>query len=210
MEKIIKVRLENSELSFGGNQRWFCEETFKKYGCGLVSCTDILLFKTAEGCEIEKSEYMDFAEALSEKYLKVRNAVGLNGLSMARGMNRYFKKNSLPYRAKWGTGRRKMLSEIERMLEMGFPVCMSVGPNLYGKKNVGMTFYQNDSEACPERVGVNGHYVTVTGVVKNEKGTWLEISSWGKRFYVSFSEYLNYKRKFLTFFSNILVINKRK
>ena len=41
---------------------------------------------------------------------------------------------------------------------------------------------------------MNGHYATITGLlIDNVKGqTMLEISSWGKKFYVNFDEYLDY------------------
>ena len=39
---------------------------------------------------------------------------------------------------------------------------------------------------------VSGHYVTVTGMLVDEvkKQTMLEISSWGKKYYINYDEYI--------------------
>ena len=176
MEKIIRIKLENNEVSYGGNQRWFSDETLQKYGCGLVSCGDILL---------------------------------CNGLSMTCGMNRFFKKNNMPYKAKWGAFKKNILVYIEKMLKSGIPVCLSIGPNLY-RKPCGAGFYSSIEDKIFSRENVCDHYVTVTDLFENNGEKWLVISSWGKKFFVRESDYFDYKRKFLTGFSNILVIKERK
>lgn len=210
MERIIRVKQTNGDISYGGNQKWFEGDILKKYGCGLVSCTDILLCVNKEHNVISQESYLEFSKELGDNFFKVRKIVGLNGISMAFGMNRFFAKNNLPYKAEWGTGKEKIPAEIERMLGMGVPVCLSVGPCLFKKKGSGVTFYRDASRFCPKRFGVNDHYVTVTGLLKAEDDLWLEISSWGKKFFVSFSEYMNYKGKLFNCFSNILVIKEKK
>lgn len=208
MENFIAVKQNDGQLSFGGNQRWFSDETLQKYGCGLVSCGDILLSVKGEKGEISQSNYLEFMENLRKNFFKVRKFFGLNGLSMARGMNRFFRKNNLPYKAKWGVSQKKILSEIEKMLGMGLPVCLSAGPNLH-KKPYGLNFFSKPCQSLPAKENVCDHYVTVTDVVELGDEKWLEISSWGKRFFVKISQFMDYKRDFLTFFSNILVISRK-
>ena len=209
MEKIIRIKLENNEVSYGGNQRWFCDETLQKYGCGLVSCGDILLCRTEKREEFSKEEYLSFSKNLSENFFKVRKRLGLNGLSMTFGMNRFFKKNKLPYKAKWGAFKKNIIVYIEKMLKSGIPVCLSIGPNLY-RKPCGVGFYSSIEDKIFSRENVCDHYVTVTDLFENNGEKWLVISSWGKKFFVRVSDYFDYKRKFLTGFSNILVIKERK
>ena len=53
------------------------------------------------------------------------------------------------------------------------------------------------------------HYMIITGVLEGEK-TMLEISSWGKRFYINYHDYMTYIKKYdNSFFSNILYIRKK-
>ncbi len=209
MENIIKVRFENGEVSYGGSQRWYGDETLQKYGCGLVSCTDILLCITREKEEITKEEYLSFSKNLSENFFKVRKRLGLNGFSMTFGMNRFFRKNKLPYKAKWGAFKKNILGYIEKMLKKGSPICLSIGPNLY-RKPCGVGFYNSIDDKGFSRENVCDHYVTVTDLLEKNGEKWLVISSWGKKFFVRVDDYFDYKRKILTGFSNILVIKERK
>lgn len=205
--KIIGVDLKTAENSFGGNQGWLADETLRSFGCGLVSCADIIL--SAAGESRSRTDYEQFCSQLSRSHLKVRKFIGLNGLSMARGLNRIFKEKSLPYKAGWGCRSKKILPEIKRMLGMKIPVCLSVGPSLFVKD--GVNFYPEAEISQPVREKINDHYVTVTAVCENDDGqVFLEISSWGKRFFISFSEYMAYKKRIFTFFSDILVVKSLK
>ena len=72
----------------------------------------------------------------------------------------------------------------------------------------------NKNGGNPVSVLNGGHYVTVTGVEEysTSDGTkiMLEISSWGRKYYVNYDEYLEYVRKNDNFyFSNILYIKKK-
>lgn len=209
MKSFLSVIINESETSFGGNQRWFCDDTLKKYGCGLISCTDILLCLNQKPEVISRESYLLFAQNLGENFLRVKKKLGINGLSMAFGMNRYFKKNNLPYKAKWGAFKKNILVYIEKMLKKGIPVCLSIGPNLY-KKPCGVGFYGGVDDKNFLRKNVCDHYVTVTDLIENSDEKWFEISSWGKRFFIKADDFFNYKKLFFTGFSNILVIKKRK
>ena len=53
------------------------------------------------------------------------------------------------------------------------------------------------------------HYVTITGIIESKEDniTLLEISSWGKKYYIRYDEYRNFVKKCDNFyFSNILYI----
>ena len=85
------------------------------------------------------------------------------------------------------------------MLDKNYPVTFSIGPV---GDDCGIWFYDwipKDDDKYNFEVQsypyiVNGHYATITGLlIDNVKGqTMLEISSWGKKFYVNFDEYLDY------------------
>lgn len=64
--------------------------------------------------------------------------------------------------------------------------------------------------AVPE---VHGHYVTVTGVIKDDvtNRIMLKISSWGKQYYINYEEYRDYVENYGdTFTSSIVMIGKKR
>lgn len=117
-----------------------------------------------------------------------------------------------------------MLEMMEDMLSQDIPAILSIGPNtpkLWGKK--GIPFYEyreidyregstksSGSDQRPEgnvpsdvkkpyyykiaQQNVNSHYVTVTGIIKDEIAgrIMLRISSWGKQYYINYEEYRDY------------------
>lgn len=193
-------------VSYGGNQAWFPYKFLRNAGCGVISGTDLLLYLKGR-VEITKLEYMDFAKDLWKKYLPVIPVFGMNGLTLMLGLNVYFRNQKMPYGARWMLSGRKMFSRIERMLKEDIPVILSIGPNfpliwqkeklnLYRKTNIGE--YRLAAK-------VKAHYVTVTGMNEN----WIQISSWGKEYYISIQEYEKYVRENSSFLvSNIIYVEK--
>lgn len=136
-----------------------------------------------------------------------------------------------------------MLDIIEDMLSQDIPVILSIGPNtpkLWGKQ--GIPFYEyreidyRDTNSKPSgkdqlsehtkpsevkkpyyykiaQQNVNSHYVTVTGIIKDEIAgrIMLRISSWGKEYYINYEEYRDYIESTSgTFTSSIIQVKKRK
>lgn len=60
------------------------------------------------------------------------------------------------------------------------------------------------------RKKVKDHYVTVTGfrIDRIKKENWLQISTWGKKRYIDYNEYLFFSMG-KSLFSNIVYIKKR-
>ena len=128
------------------------------------------------------------------------------------GLNGYFAFHKMPYRAAWMLSGKKMISRIEKMLSLDIPVIMAIGPNfpLFWKKEK-LSFYTKDGNGklCPA-VKTKAHFVTVTGISESE----LQISSWGKKYYISIQEYEKYVREHSSpLVSNIIYVvkyNKRR
>lgn len=195
-------------ISYGGNQAWFPYRFLRKMGCGVISATDVLLHIKGKQ-QISELEYTDFAKQIWKYYLPVIPGFGMNGFMLMLGLNRYFVKKSLPYRACWKLSGKKMLSRIDAMLAKGFPVILSVGPNFpkfWGKET--LTFYTKiDEEKYIPAAKVRAHFVTVTG----REGQYLQISSWGKECYMNLREYQDYVKKYSSYFvSNIVCITEQK
>lgn len=196
------------EMSFGGDQSWFSRKFLRNVGCGIIGATDVLMYLRGRR-KISQIEYMDFAKYLWKRYLPVIPGFGMNGLTLMAGLNRYFLQNRLPYRAFWSVSVRKMLGRIDKMLGKDIPVILSVGPNFpffMGKHQ--LTFYRktNDGKYIPA-VKTKAHFVTVTA----REGVWLQISSWGKCYYIDIREYREYVRNYSSpLISNIICITCRK
>ena len=193
-----------SGTAYGGNQAWLPYKFLKGMGCGLISAADVIFH--LEGREkITEAEYVAFAKTLWKWYLPVIPGFGMNGLTLMMGLNRYFKTHGFSYRACWKISGRKLFSRIDQMLSDDIPVILSVGPNfpLVWKKEK-LTFYNKSPEGKYFPVTkIKAHFVTVTG----RDGAWLQISSWGKEYYISIREYKEYVKRHSSFFvSNVIDI----
>lgn len=194
--------------SFGGSQTWFLYKFLRKVGCGVISASNVLLYLQGRE-QMTEAAYMEFAGKIWVRYFPVVPGFGMNGLTLMFGMNRYFQKNGIPYRAFWGISGRKMLDRIDKMLAKDIPVIMSVGPNFpifWGKNQ--LTFYtkMRNGQYLPA-AKTKAHYVTVTG----RDGIYLQISSWGKEYYIDIREYREYvKSCSSSLVSNIICIKEKK
>ncbi len=209
-------------LSYGGNQQSSENAMIGKCGCGIIAATDTLLYLCryhlrepvpalrglADSFPMPARQYYDCISAMRRKYFPLIPHAGINGLMLMTGMEKFFRENEMPYRARWSMRRSDMWKKMESMLREDIPVIMSVGPNFplfWGNHRA--FFYQRgpDGELRPA-ARVKAHYFTVTGMDEN----WLKISSWGKRYYLNRREFERYvKEHSAGFVSNILYITKK-
>lgn len=209
-------------LSYGGNQMGSSSGNFSACGCGVVAGLDLLLYlcRYHEGCRaaflseclrdavIPAESYDKTAKKLSLRFLPLIPRSGINGISLAIGMNAFFLRYSLPYLAVWGVPKKKLFEEIRSLLEKDLPVILSVGPNfpvLWGKSR--LTYYGRRPDGSFYPAGnVKSHYVTVTGIDED----YLTVSSWGRKLYLSRSEYTDYIRQSSSgIVTNILSLKER-
>ena len=193
--------------TFGGNQMASASRTMREVGCGVIAALDLLLYlcrfhsdcecgffaaAAEDGC-IDEREYDELAQKLSRRFFPMIPKLGINGLMLAAGLNRFFRHYSLPYRAGWGFCSGKLFAEIENMLARDIPVVLSVGPNFpLFWQNHELSFYASRSDGTLYRAcGIKAHYVTVTGIDAQR----LQISSWGRVYYIDRGEYMDYIRR---------------
>lgn len=193
--------------SYGGNQAWFAYRFLRKRGCGVISAADGLLY--LKGYQtLPQKEYTAFATELWKFYLPVIPGFGMNGLTLMAGLNGYFIKNKLPYRACWGISSKKLIRRVDEMLSKDLPVILAIGPNFpkfWGKKTV--TLYRKDAQGqYAPAAKTKAHFVTVTG----REGQKLRISSWGKEYWINLLEYEEYVRSFSSpLVSNIVYVKNK-
>lgn len=212
------VSIARNGFSHGGNQSWADNKTLRKYGCGLVAGTDLMLYlhQTRPDCRshlfddvpekggLSEELYLELLRTVNGKYLPVIPFFGMNGFMLAGGLNRYFRHSRIDLRAGWRMFSFGLWETMNRMLEEDIPVIFSIGANFpmvwRGQK---LKLYVRRGDSYISTAAVNAHYVTVTGL----DDRWLEVSTWGKKYYINREEFTRYVRKYSCYlFSNIVEI----
>lgn len=192
--------------TLGGNQRWMKSQVLQRCGCGVVAALDLIRylhlyrdgFRTDFFTGIPESRALprpvyDLCAQRMRLYVPVLPPVGTSGIALAAGLNRYFRRYSLPLTARWGVPRAQLWEEIGAMLADDLPVILSIGnsfPRLWQRGGAALYRRSADDSMC-ETAHIQAHFVTVVGI----DAQWLRISSWGREYYLSKDEYLSYCRQ---------------
>ena len=87
------------------------------------------------------------------------------------------------------------------------PVILAVGQNfplIWGQNKLQFYVKRPDGTYC-STCAVKAHFVTITGI----DCRWIQISSWGKRYYIDREEFVRYVKKHSCYlFSNIAYIKE--
>ena len=191
-------------------------------GCGLVAAQDVLLYlyRYHGGGHVEEFNMMQLDGAISlneyerclrwlnRRYFPLIPRFGMNGITLAAGMDFFFLRHKMPFRAVWGIRESKLWSGIDAMLRQDIPVILAVGPNFprfWQKKNA--SFYAKRSDGSYTfAAGTRAHFVTVTGT----DSEWVRISSWGRMYYINKREFTQYVHEnSVNFLSSVLKIEKK-
>lgn len=196
--------------SFGGNQTRSAHWEIRKCGCGAVAMTDLAVYLTRyHGCggssavetaagqdPIPAAVYDRCCVELQRKYLPMVPPFGINGLVLTAGLEAYSRIHGLGLRFRWNTDKRKLWDGIRTALERDLPVILAIGPNLPALwQQHKVNLYRRTGNTYTAAAAVKAHYVTVTGMDE----TWLEVSSWGKQYFIHRQEYLRYGERHSTF-----------
>lgn len=222
---------EGSLSFYGGSQNMYATPRERSCGCGIAGAADIILyiealndernlntdistFPSDNGFAYSKDKFLSLSADLRKKYIPIIPGRGVNSFILAWGLNRYFKKHKLKYRARWKWTSIKKWETLERMLKDDIPVILAIGnnfPAVWGKKelNLYVKDEKESSEAEPvfrKQQSVCGHFVVVTAI----EGNCLTVSSWGRKLYINIDEYNQYVKKHsINVYSNILIIKKK-
>ena len=202
--------------SYGGNQNRLERARLKRSACGVIACTDLLLYlhRHRPGCgtaifsddsgvgAVSEEVYHGWVRRFRRGYLPVIPYVGTIGVEIALALNRYFKRYGIPLRASWGVGKKRLWQSVEEMLTCDIPVILAVGANFPVPLPLHKLNFYREGQTAPA-CRTCAHFVTVTGM--DEK--CLRISSWGREYYIRREELWEYARRHSTFFlSSILVV----
>lgn len=132
--------------------------------------------------------------------------------SLPYEFNKIFKESKVKLYAYWNKNKEPSIckSTIEKMLKNNIPVIFCFdNTGLNGKK---IDLHEStDLRSYISHANVGCHFMTVTGLIEytpeavklTGHKTLLQVSSWGKKYYIDFEEY----SKYLSVFSNILTIS---
>lgn len=166
---------------------------------------------------IDYESYMTYLSLLSNK-LTISNG-NITGAyptfiptSIQSVFNDVFDTCNLPYNATWGLSCDfvKTYVRIEKMVRNNIPVIFSFYNGFSDERLKLYTSIDEKSYSFNMNDAVSAHYMTVTGIIEYSDEIadrighkrMLEISSWGKKYYIDFDEYA----PFMSPFANILYI----
>ena len=227
-DNFIKVTGVDASGSYGGNQGWFVDSAFgnlSRQGCGVIAAVDTMLYligKNEAAIESYSKIVSDFCherrlsrffmkEISIRKYGNNSFAIGIIPIQMSGFINKRMKAYGIKKRFKWNGihGHKDMYQKMKAMISMNNPVIWS----LYSPKRMLKLYIRTDSADGFLYSGqsVNNHYVTATAILEGyvpEHPRMIEISSWGKRYYIDYDEYLKYVGKSLIsgYCSNIFIV----
>lgn len=212
----------SSGISYGGGQQFSKDAMIRRCGCGVIAAADLLLYLSRwhshgavdyfamllEDTPVPLPVYDRCIRNLSRSYFPIIPYAGINGIMLMAGMELFFRGHGMPYTARWCILQGKLWARIEDMLAADIPVIMSVGPNfpmIWGNRRVRFYVQGPDGQYRPASAA-RAHYFTVTGMDE----VWLQISSWGRRYYLSRRDFVDYVRRYSTSIaSNILYIERK-
>ena len=194
--------------SYGGSQMWSSNQVMKKCGCGIVAAQDITMYLSKSPAR-SMNEYCQELDFLRHHYFPLLYPSGINGFMLVLGLNKLFRRLALPYHSSWAMAGEKLFARIHEMLREDCPVILAIGPNFpfLWQKNALALYRRMPDGRFTNSTQAFGHYVVVTGI----SDEWLQISSWGRCYYLSIPEYRNYVKQNSNYlFSNIVYIQKNK
>ncbi len=197
--------------SFGSSQMWFepgrgrLYDTLRAGGCGVVAAADAVAYLEANGTlpgggggyVFDRPQRIQSVIDAHRTLARVRRFFGASGLALARGLRRLFKRRAVPLDARWycPADSERLFDAIEDMLSRDCPAVFSLPPRPYAYAQLWL--YASPFDARTRAHGVEfkgrfGHYVVATALDRRRRT--VEISSWGKRYYVSLDEYARMRR----------------
>lgn len=205
-------------LTFGGDQRQSRDAVLRRCGCGVVAAADLLRYlgrfhpdcrvtvlDAVQEDEWTQEQYDALLRRLRLRYFPLFYPTGLNGLALALGLNRLFRRLHMPYTARWGVPRAVLFEVMDEMLRQDLPVILSVGPNfprVWRRDRLPM-----QREGCAGKTSVRAHYMTVTALDE----TSITVSSWGQKYRIRRSDYSRYVRRSSSpLVSNLLWLRPRQ
>lgn len=227
MERLVELKRPYISVngSYGGSQelfkgeRGFFNARRARSGCGVVAIADTLGYLTGKTRYSAPDSYKSYFKYIQHRILWLPNRAGMSIYRIAFMFPRLLKDPLSKYRCFWGISRRRMLPRIEEMLKNDIPVIINI-PKIISirhrrdKLNLYMPAPDNAQNSAPGSIlravsKTSAHFVVITGIYKSFDKIYLQISSWGRKYYIDFDEFSAFTKKtpFGAVFGNILYIS---
>ena len=193
-------------LSCGGNQGWFPDENFRRCGCGVIACADVLLYLSGQS-ELTREEYLRYVHSL-RKYFPLIPRRGIDGVRLAVGLSICLRQRGVNVRAGWSASGVRFWRRLETMLSADLPAIIAIGPNfprVWGNERLPL-YRKTENGGFVESERTKGHFLTVIAL----DDEWMEVSSWGRRLYLRRGSYADYMRRQGALFTNLLYLEQKK
>ncbi len=196
----------------GGNQDFFKRSDIPfaaGQGCGMVAAIDVCLYLNNTST-ITLTDYILSAKMFIKRHklsglflreIKKNNrtvfSIGIIPAQICKELNDCCRRLQLPYKFKWYGlhGHKNLYEKIKQQLENDIPVIWSIYAP--GKEKLALYKYDDLKENYFKVGAVNNHYMTIVGLTESAttdtKLRMLEVSSWGKKYYINFDEYLQFE-----------------
>lgn len=207
----VRLSKDDSRVSFGGSQNWALNYPNRKYfndsvsskelkqcGCGLVALTDVILYFLGK-YTVTFNQYINYLQEVSNYTTFLKFPVKT---LTPNAMKVFFKG----YNCKWicfNTPRR-FLKLAKSMLLQDVPVIFS----FYTMDKKQYLPLYSDIKLSHSTHRVTAHYMVITSIIECDHQTILEVSSWGKKYYIDFKEYAKKLVFPNTLFCDLLYIEK--
>ncbi len=193
---------KGQECGFGGPQGILDSDISDK-ACGVVATVNTYLYLTGQ-TTISKSEYIKLCEQYCDEHriddFNLKNDVKFAALPPSMGNYieehcRLYGISDISTSWNWYKG-IDQYDTMKQMLGNNIPVIISI----YSRNE--LNFYEFKDGGYVDYDSVTGHYVVATAVYEKQQSDgslkrMVEVSSWGKRLYFDYDEYLDCTKSFL-------------
>ena len=204
MEKIIELKDPYIRVgsSYGGSQNYYREKKgfLNRYkaagGCGIIAMSDTMNYLMKKTTFADREDYMRISDMVIRHTLWIPNKLGMSFYRIILLYPHLLKRAGISCRCFWGLSRKRVLPRIEEMLKNDIPVILNVPKPVFSIRNHGekLTFYDENEKPA---VSTAAHFVVVTGIYRNGEKKYLQISSWGKKYYIDLKEFTAFTKKIL-------------
>ncbi|MBE5933033.1 MAG: hypothetical protein E7263_06415 [Lachnospiraceae bacterium] len=213
-KNFIKI-VKHNDFYYGGNQSWWKNEnqTMKEFGCGVIAMCDYELYVGGLGKSgIAYEDYIDYVNKRRNQVYKLsdnRNLrkLGLLPTIMEKGLDEFYNANNINPTISWAPTLRKnrVKKLIYNMLSNNMPVVASY--YVFNKKNkLDLYTYDDVENEFKKADDIRRHYFNIVGITKRDNQELLIVSTWGRKYYILFQQWLEK----LSLFSNILYVELEK
>ncbi|MCR4788173.1 MAG: hypothetical protein K5888_06285 [Lachnospiraceae bacterium] len=202
MKKIISLKNEYVSVgsSFGGNQNLFGSDKGiinkgrQLGGCGVVALSDTVSYLTGDVKFNDPAQYKKNFKKTARRILFVPTRFGMTFFQVLFGARHLMHKNELNLRCRMAFSKKDLYTRICRMLKDDIPVILCV-PRIYGRNITARSLPFYDPVTLKKVTQTQGHFVVATAVYIDGNDIYIEISSWGKRYFIKYGEFRSFVKK---------------